>query len=469
MRISARKGVKFYQNGAISLLVEAARRPDTLVVPLSVVKGERLTLAVQPGSRVHKYQALALPEGDGSPVYAPGSGRFEQIVERRIPGLGKTPCALLRLDGEEHDVSPKTRRRGRFTPEGGAQILEGRGPVRGELSLRRLIGIAKRAAIVDERDGQRLWRKLEALEDGPPPFAVYVDAIDDQPFMSASLAILASFGEDIREALRLLCGALNASGGILARWNREADALLGEAFMEYPVTYVQGKYPSAPVVDVYVETIQGVRFGAGACLALARAVAEGLPQTTAVVTVAGDGVQTPLNLEVPLGTSVEDLLTQCGASGVIQRVVAGGLMSGRIIGPAAPLLPSLTALTAQSATTEPPRTACTGCGRCASVCPAGLAPFYLYQAAKGTGLEGLRKLGGADCIECGCCSYVCPAGLPLSAGTRWIRRNLEALEQRRRAALENQQSNASAKEGRDTEQDQMQAEGKEAAHHGQAQ
>ena len=429
MQISARKGVKFYQKEAISLEVEPARPQEELVVPLSVVNGEALMLAVQPGSRVEKYQVLARPEGEGCPVYAPVSGRFAEVVERRVPGLGKTPCARIEVEPEKEDKARPKRRTGRYTAAGGLQVSEERGQ-RKDLTLRRLVGIAKRAAIVDEKDGRRLWKKLEELEEGEKPAWVYADGIDDQPFMAAGLAVLSSFGAQVGAGLRMLCEALLAQGGILARAGEEADALLSEEYFGFPVQYIRGKYPSAPAVDAFLESLHGVRFGVGALLALCRAVEDGTPQTTAVVTVAGDGVQAPLHIEAPLGVTVGGLLEQCGAFGVIQRVVAGGIMTGRIAGPQSPLHPGITALTAQAVITEPPHTTCTGCGRCAQVCPAGLAPFYLYRVAKKSRPARLEELGGWQCIECGCCSYVCPSGLPLAACTRWIRRTLEAAEKK---------------------------------------
>lgn len=429
MQISARKGVKFYQKEAISLEVEPARPQAELVVPLSVVRGEALMLAVQPGSRVEKYQVLARPEGEGCPVYAPVSGRFAEVVERRVPGLGKTPCARIEPEPEKEDKARPKRRTGRYTAAGGLQVSEERGQ-RKDLTLRRLVGIAKRAAIVDEKDGRRLWKKLEELEEGEKPAWVYADGIDDQPFMAAGLAVLSSFGAQVAAGLRMLCQALSAQGGILARAGEEADALLSEEYFGFPVEYIRGKYPSAPAVDAFLESLHGIRFGVGALLALCRAVEDGTPQTTAVVTVAGDGVQAPLHIEAPLGVTVGGLLEQCGAFGVIQRVVAGGVMTGRITGPQSPLHPGITALTAQAVVTEPPHTTCTGCGRCAQVCPAGLAPFYLYRVAKKSSPARLEELGGWQCMECGCCSYVCPSGLPLAACTRWIRRTLEAAEKK---------------------------------------
>ncbi|MCI8360341.1 MAG: 4Fe-4S dicluster domain-containing protein [Clostridiales bacterium] len=428
MQIFARKGVNFYQNWTINLMVEPARLPAELIVPLSVIKGEALELAVQPGTDLVKNQPLAQPQGDGSPVYAPCAGRFAEIVERRLPGLGKTPCARI-LVGEEgtREASPApqppTRRTGRYSLEGGARIEERKGA--SSLNLRRLIEVAKRAAIVDEIDGQRLWKKLAALEGQRKPAAVYAYGVDDQPYMAAALGTLASFGREVVGGLNLLGQALSASTGILCRQSREAAALLAEDYMGVPVVYISGKYPSLPAAEAYLEVVRGMRFGVGACMHLCRAAEEGVPQTTSILTVAGDGVQTPLNLEVPLGVSVGDLLEQCGAFGVIQRVAAGGIMTGRIAGPQSPLHPGITALTAQSEVFQPPKSACVGCGRCAAACPAGLAPFRLYQAARKNVPAQMEALGGKNCMGCGCCSYVCPAGLPLTSCAQWVRRRLE--------------------------------------------
>lgn len=452
MRISARKGVNFYQNWAISLTVEPARLPDELTVPLSVVRGEALELSVRPGEAVEKNQALAKPQGDGCPVYAPCAGRFVEIVERRLPGLGKTPCARIQADPERSEDGRSSglsagRRTGRYTPEGGAQV-EAREKHKKDFTLRRLIGLAKRAAIVDEMDGRRLWKKLEALEDGEKRSAVFAYGVDDQPYMAASLGTLASFGREVVGGLKLLGGALSAQAGILARQDRAAAALLAEDYLGVPVVYVGGKYPGAPAADAYLEVVRGVRFGVGACLHLYRAAMEGIPQTTSILTVAGDGLQTPLNLEVPLGVSVEALLEQCGAFGTIQRVVAGGLMTGRVAGPQSPLHPGITALTAQAEEPRLPRSSCTGCGRCAAVCPAGLAPFYLYQAAKKSSPAQLEALGGKSCIGCGCCSYICPAGLPLTACAQWVRRSLE--ETGKKAGQVREMSKTPSRGGKET-------------------
>lgn len=56
---------------------------------------------------------------------------------------------------------------------------------------------------------------------------------------------------------------------------------------------------------------------------------------------------------------------------------------------------------------------CISCGYCEEVCPVGLLPFHLGQAAEKGDLKEIKNLGLDRCIDCGLCSYVCPSKIPL--------------------------------------------------------
>ncbi len=64
--------------------------------------------------------------------------------------------------------------------------------------------------------------------------------------------------------------------------------------------------------------------GVGALIHLARAVAFNKPQTTTFITVAGDCIGNPTNLEVSLGMTVGQVLERCGLIEDPARVVVGG-------------------------------------------------------------------------------------------------------------------------------------------------
>ncbi len=77
-------------------------------------------------------------------------------------------------------------------------------------------------------------------------------------------------------------------------------------------------------------------------------------------------------------------------------------------------------------------TACLHCGRCTTVCPAGLLPQLLADAAEAADYERYEtKLHGLECVACGSCTYICPAKRPLTQTFKQVKAEITA---RKRAA-----------------------------------
>lgn len=147
------------------------------------------------------------------------------------------------------------------------------------------------------------------------------------------------------------------------------------------------------------------------------AIRNGKPVMERVLTVSGRGIQSPRNLRVPIGTSVEDIVAHCGGyTKDVVKILLGGPMMGRTI---ADLDVSVTKgtsgllfLTAAetSITSYQP---CISCGECVDACPMGLEPNRVSQYMEvGRPLE-TEQFGVKECFECGCCSYSCPSHRPL--------------------------------------------------------
>ena len=60
------------------------------------------------------------------------------------------------------------------------------------------------------------------------------------------------------------------------------------------------------------------------------------------------------------------------------------------------------------------QTNCIRCGRCTRVCPLGLVPQQMAEAAQRKDYARYVKFHGTDCIACGCCTFTCPAKRPLT-------------------------------------------------------
>ena len=134
-----------------------------------------------------------------------------------------------------------------------------------------------------------------------------------------------------------------------------------------------------------------------------------------VVTVTGEGVETPHNYLTPVGTPIEGLLQASGLKESANKVIFGGPMMGVTL-PCIAGMPTVkgtnSILVLADADTWPSR-ACIRCGKCVEVCPMNLIPSHLSIVCESKNLEAMKAATIMECFECGCCTYVCPAKRPI--------------------------------------------------------
>lgn len=188
----------------------------------------------------------------------------------------------------------------------------------------------------------------------------------------------------------------------------------------------------------------------GTVYAAYRAIVHGEPLVSRMVTVTGRGVRNPQNLEVRLGTSVKDLITECGGyTEEAEFLILGGAMMGKAIpSDDMPVTASVNCVLVagktefQSLRQEKP---CIRCGECSDACPAGLLPQQLYWQANSSQFDKLLDSGLSSCIECGCCDVVCPSHIPLTqmfkSSKAQIKQNTKSQDkaERARARFESRQ------------------------------
>ncbi|MDD4583529.1 MAG: electron transport complex subunit RsxC [Eubacteriales bacterium] len=144
----------------------------------------------------------------------------------------------------------------------------------------------------------------------------------------------------------------------------------------------------------------------------------GMPLVAKRITVDGTAVRTPKNVEVLIGTPINEIIEFCGGyKRVPRKILMGGPMMGRAIyDDGTPLIKNNNAILAfdKEWAEFPKETACINCGRCVKACPLHLMPTSIFKAYDKKDIETLKKLKVPLCMECGCCSYVCPAKKQLS-------------------------------------------------------
>ena len=286
-----------------------------------------------------------------------------------------------------------------------------------ELTHDDLLSIARQARIVDERDGRLLADKLAAARHRKPQVLV-ADAIDDEPYISSQLNPLLQNQKLCVEGLRLAQRACGAQEAFFAVYRNLADleVKIPKKIEEFRVQRIRGRYPAEyQASKTFSANASTLMIGIGALIFLARAVYFNKPQTTAFITVAGDCVGNPTNLEISLGMTVAQTLERCGLIHDPARVVIGGSMTGiSVIDTERTVITPVTrAVLAFRDKAKDYDFQCIGCSRCVHVCPEGLNPYLLYRSARLKRYQDFRKLDAQMCIGCNTCSYMCPAKLDL--------------------------------------------------------
>lgn len=146
----------------------------------------------------------------------------------------------------------------------------------------------------------------------------------------------------------------------------------------------------------------------------------GIPLVTKRLTVEGDAIATPQNIEVPIGTLYRDVIAACG--GVkpdveLGKIIFGGpMMGGAAPGADFPVLKQNNGLLlfSKAMAQLPEPEACIRCGRCIEACPMGLEPVVIAEHFNNKDFDALKARCVDLCVACGSCTYACPAKRPVS-------------------------------------------------------
>ena len=408
--------------------------PKRLAISMSQHLGAPATCCVTVGEHVAEGQRIGTRSGVISvPVHAPAAGTVRAIKPRPGPTGAWTPAVILETDDDQSATPPV-----RLPP------LDGRTAAPADLLAR--IGEAGLC-------GMGGAGFPTAVKLAPPPGAhcdfLILNGAECEPYLTADFRMMVEEAARIRagvEIMRRLLGGPAVRIAVEAN-KPEAVAALEAAFADaegdvqivvLPVLYPQGSEKH----QIYAVTGRRVPPGAlpisvgcvveniSTVAALADAVERGLPLTSRVTTVTGDGVVTPRNVRAPIGTSYADLVAFCGgAKPTVRKVVSGGPMMGFAV----PHLDVATTKTTSGIlllTDERvfryASAPCINCGRCLRACPMRLEPAAISRAVEANDIDAAARLGVMNCLECGACAYGCPAYRPLTALCRRAKNILRA-------------------------------------------
>ncbi len=426
--------------------IQPAPLPRRLVLPLAQHLGAPAEPCVTLGEQVLKGQQIAVASGFVSaPLHAPTSGVVSFIGPQPYPHVSGMLANAIVIDSDGEDKWIELQPR----------------PDYRQLERPALLELIRQAGI----SGLGGAGFPTAVKLSPPPTqtirTLIINGTECEPYITADDLLMREKAAELIAGIEILAHLIQPQEILIGIEDNkpEAIAAVRAAIGERPFTLkvFPTKYPSGGEKQlIQILTGEEVPSGGlpadigmlcqnvGTCVAIHDAVLLGKPLISRITTLTGEALAKPMNVEVLIGTPVDELLAFAGLEpNRLNRLIMGGPMMGFSLPslevPVVKTTNCLLASTLEELPPPPPALPCIRCGDCAEACPVSLLPQQLHFFALGQEHEQLKAHNLFDCIECGACAYVCPSNIPLVQYYRAAKGEIRELEQKQQKAEHSKQ------------------------------
>ena len=404
--------------------------PDgEVVIPVAQHIGAPAKPIVNVGDRVLVGQKIAEANGFVSAnIHSSVSGTVKKIEQRLVPNGSKVLSAVIEND-EQYEKFEYEKPDDNLSREEKIELIKDCG----------VVGLGGACFPTHVKLSPKEIDKIDY---------VIVNAAECEPYITADYRRLKEQPKEVIEGLKIVLSLFENAQGVIAVENNKKDVIdelnkLTENEPKISVAELKTKYPQGSerhiIYAVTKRKINSKMLPADAgCIVdnvdtiynIYNAVKFHKPLTERIVTVSGDGINTPSNFVVPIGTSHALLVKEAGElkDGVVKLISGGPMMGQAMFSLDVPVIKGSSALLAflHDDVADATMTNCLNCGKCASVCPENLICAKLAQAAAADDMETFLKYHGMECIECGTCNYICPANRNITQSVRTMKRKVIA-------------------------------------------
>lgn len=404
--------------------------PDgEVVIPVAQHIGAPAKPIVNVGDRVLVGQKIAEANGFVSAnIHSSVSGTVKKIEQRLVPNGSKVLSVVIEND-EQYEKFEYEKPDDNLSREEKIELIKDCG----------VVGLGGACFPTHVKLSPKEIDKIDY---------VIVNAAECEPYITADYRRLKEQPKEVIEGLKIVLSLFENAQGVIAVENNKKDVIeelskLTENEPKISVAELKTKYPQGSERHIiYVVTkrkINSKMLPADAgCIVdnvdtiynIYNAVKFHKPLTERIVTVSGDGINTPSNFVVPIGTSHAKLVKEAGElkDGVVKLISGGPMMGQAMFSLDVPVIKGSSALLAflHDDVADATMTNCLNCGKCASVCPENLICAKLAQAAAADDMDTFLKYHGMECIECGTCNYICPANRNITQSVRTMKRKVIA-------------------------------------------
>lgn len=428
------------------------------VYPLSQHIGAPSVPVVTVGERVLAGQKIADAGGFVSaPIHTAVSGIVKAIGPHPTASGETMPCITIESDGLQEWIDPA------YAPDphlaGGDFVAR----IMAEPRMTALDGVAVREAVREAGivglggAGFPAAVKLTPKDCGAIDFLI-INAAECEPYLTSDYRLMLERPNELVAGCELLLRLFPNARCVIGVEDNKPEAIrvlreVSNSCNGVSVCPLKAKYPQGGE-RMLIAAITGRKLNStllpsavgcivmnvASVIATFYACALGRPLTHRVMTVTGDGVNTPCNLEVPIGISYRAVMEAaggfCGDSAPEKIITGGPMMGTAIFSTDIPVTKTSASVLAfrRDPVALHDTTACIRCGKCLRACPERLVPVKLADAAERDDFGGFEAMGGMECIECGSCAYVCPAKRHLVQSMRYGKRQTGAIIRARKTA-----------------------------------
>ena len=452
-------------------ITAAFPKSKTVTIPVTM-GGAPNQPVVKIGDEVAKGQIIANGEGFmNCPVHSSVSGKIKKIQNCLVTGNGMAPCIIIEADDA-----------------GRESLLPVLDPY--ECSKEDCLKRIREAGIVGMGGASfPAHVKLNPPADKIIDY-VLVNAAECEPYLTCDERTILEQSAKVIDGLSIVLHIVNggktgngkAKGIIVLEDNKayllpELEKAISEAGKENKISVclVKTKYPQGAekfiVSAATGREIPSAKLPAdagcvisnvGTVCAISDAFRLGMPLIERSLTISGGAVEKPVNVRVPVGTIVSDLMPDVfklkdaesaeATSDSAVKILSGGPMMGFAMMsadfPVAKGTSGVTFLTEKETFLEE-ESQCISCGSCVAKCAMRLSPALIVRELKAGNLEKAKSFGLMDCIECGCCAFVCPAKVNLiqriRLGKGLVRQKMAAEKAKAAAKVNSEKAEGGAK------------------------
>ncbi len=419
---SFKKGVHPYDGKELSkdCEIKSITAGSMMVYPLSQSIGAPSKAVVEVGDRVLKGQLIAQAGGFVSaPIYSSVSGVVKKIEKRLVTNGSMVESIIVENDGTDETVP-------NFGEPRNVDLL----------TSEELLEIIKNSGIVG-LGGAGFPTSVKLSPKNPLDIdTLVINGAECEPYLTSDYRLMLEKSDEIIKGIKTILKLLPNAKAIIGIENNKADAIKiledkTSAEEKISVQPLKTKYPQGGERQLIYAVIgrklnskmlpadKGcIVVNTASCYAIYEAVYLNMPLIHRVMTITGEAVNSPCNVDVPLGMSHSEVLEACGgAKDDVVKFISGGPMMGMAMSTLdVPVVKTSSSILAFSKddVAALPQSACIHCGKCVAACPEILVPQMMCKSVKANDYEKFADLGGMECMECGSCTFVCPAKIPLT-------------------------------------------------------